>query len=75
MASVVFEAWQREFIHELRVARLATVAPSGYPALVPVCYAFVDDRIFIAIDEKPKSTSDLARLRNIVRNPRVSLLC
>ena len=74
MAADIFEPWQRAFIEKLRVARLATVASSGYPALVPVCYALVADQLVIAIDEKPKSTTSLARLRNIGRDPRVSIL-
>jgi PPOX class probable F420-dependent enzyme len=41
---------------------------------VPVCYALVADELVIAIDEKPKSTTSLARLRNIERDPHVSLL-
>ena len=72
--AAVFEDWQLELIRDLRVARMATLAPSGYPALVPVCYALHEGRLFIAVDEKPKSTTSLARLRNIDRDPRVSLL-
>ena len=69
-----FQQWQRELIAELRVARLATVSPDGSPHLVPVCYALVENRLFIAIDEKPKRDVRLARLRNIEHEPRVSLL-
>ncbi|WP_433798993.1 TIGR03668 family PPOX class F420-dependent oxidoreductase [Actinomycetospora sp. CA-084318] len=57
-----------------RVARLGTVTPSGAPHLVPVVFAAVDARVLIAIDQKPKRTRDLARLRNIEANPAVSLL-
>lgn len=69
-----FEHWQSALIHELRVARLGTIGPTGLPHLVPVCYALVDGRVFIPVDEKPKSSRNLARLRNIERDPHVSLL-
>ena len=57
-----------------RVARLATLGAGGAPHLVPVTFALRDDRIVIAVDHKPKRTTSLARLRNIERDPRVSLL-
>ncbi|NUW45135.1 TIGR03668 family PPOX class F420-dependent oxidoreductase [Nonomuraea rhodomycinica] len=57
-----------------RVARLATVDAGGAPHLVPVTFALAGDRIVIAVDHKPKSTTDLKRLRNIRANPRVALL-
>jgi PPOX class probable F420-dependent enzyme len=41
---------------------------------VPVCFARHDGAFWIAIDEKPKRTTALKRLRNIEENPRVSLL-
>ena len=57
------------------VLRLATTNAEGQPHIVPCTFA-VDDpgRIVIGIDNKPKSTANLRRLRNIERNPRVSLL-
>ncbi len=69
-----FEPWERELLQTSPVARLATVASDGRPHLVPVCYALVGERIAIAVDEKPKSGTNLARLRNIDRDSRVSLL-
>jgi PPOX class probable F420-dependent enzyme len=56
-----------------RVARLATLGPDG-PRLVPVCFAVVGDVIVTAVDAKPKATRALARLRDIERDPRVTLL-
>jgi PPOX class probable F420-dependent enzyme len=56
-----------------RVARLATLGPSG-PRLVPVCFAVADDVVWTAVDAKPKATRSLARLRDIARDPRVTLL-
>jgi PPOX class probable F420-dependent enzyme len=56
------------------VARLATVRPDGSPHLVPVCFALAGETIYTAVDHKPKSTADLARLRHIAGEPRVALL-
>ena len=56
------------------VARLATVSETGQPHLVPVTFAVDGDHLYIAIDHKPKTTTNLKRLRNIGHNPRVSLL-
>ena len=57
-----------------RVARLATVSADGTPHLVPVTFAVDGDTVVIAVDHKPKRTTDLKRLRNIAAQPRVSLL-
>lgn len=59
---------------DARVARLATVGTDGKPHIVPVTFAVDDDRVFIAIDSKPKRSMDLKRLRNIEDNPNVTLL-
>ena len=57
------------------VLRLATAGSDGRPHLVPCTFA-VDEpgRVLIGIDNKPKSSANLRRLRNIAENPRVSLL-
>ena len=68
----------------VRVARLATVSPDGRPHVVPFTFALgsrargagsgPEDRIYSAVDAKPKSSTDLRRLRNIRANPRVAVL-
>jgi PPOX class probable F420-dependent enzyme len=72
-------AVEREFLDGQRVARLATIAADGTPSLVPVCFAVIgeaDPVIVSVLDEKPKSVPDdeLARVRHIRRDPRVSLI-
>lgn len=57
-----------------QVARLATTGADGQPHLVPVTYAVRDDTVIIGIDQKPKTTTNLRRLRNIAENPRVAVL-
>ena len=64
----------RERFRRERVARLATVGEDGAPHLVPVTFAVSGDRVMIAIDHKPKTTTNLKRLRNIRSNARVALL-
>src|SRR5947207_9112063 len=56
------------------VARLATVTPDGRPHIVPVTFAVDGDVIYSAVDAKPKTTTRLARLRNIAAEPRVAVL-
>ena len=56
------------------VARLATVGETGQPHLVPVTFAVDGDRIYTAVDAKPKTTTNLRRLRNIAADPRVAIL-
>lgn len=58
-----------------RVGRLATVGEHAAPHLVPITFAMLDEHtVVFAVDDKPKSTFDLQRLRNISANPVVSLL-
>ncbi len=69
-----FANWQGDLIETLRVARLATMTPHGTPHIVPVCFAKSGDSFVIPVDEKPKASRRLARLRNIAYQPKVSLL-
>ena len=65
-----------DFIARHRVGRLATADAAGAPYAVPVCYAFDGERIYTALDRKPKSVAAgrLKRVRNIRANPSVALL-
>ncbi|MGP4083877.1 TIGR03668 family PPOX class F420-dependent oxidoreductase [Streptomyces sp. KR55] len=56
------------------VARLATADAGGVPHVVPVTFAVHNDVVYFAVDDKPKSTWDLRRLRNIRENPSVTAL-
>jgi PPOX class probable F420-dependent enzyme len=56
------------------VAELATIDTDRLPHLVPICFAFVEDCLVTAIDQKPKSTVRLTRLANIGVNPEVAVL-
>jgi len=59
---------------DARVARLATVDPQGRPHVVPICFVLDGDTLYTAVDEKPKRTRALQRLRNIEANPNVEVL-
>lgn len=41
---------------------------------MPVVFAIEGSFVWIAIDEKPKSSYDVKRVRNILQNPKVALL-
>ncbi len=65
----------RAFIERQRVGRLATVDASGAPHVVPICYALLDDGcLYMAVDEKPKRTDRLQRVRNIEGDARFALV-
>ena len=63
----------RAFLNSQPIGHLATADAQGAPHVVPVCFALINDEVFIAIDEKPKSTMRLKRLRNIEQNPQAAL--
>jgi len=67
-------AWALAMLREARVGRLATADAAGRPLLVPVCFAFDGAALYSAVDDKPKRTRDLRRLRNVRENPHASLL-
>ncbi len=70
---------ERAFLDAARRAMLATIAPDGRPRLVPVCFVLHPVRpvLYTPLDEKPKAVRDvrqLARVRDILADPRVTLL-
>src|SRR5687768_8942618 len=78
-------AAELDLLRAARRAVLATIAPDGRPRLVPIVYAISTVRtgdskplvLYSALDEKPKSVADprdLARVRDVLERPRVSLL-
>lgn len=67
-------AQARERFAAARVARLATAGTDGRPHLVPIAFAVDGERIYSAVDAKPKRTQALRRLANVAANPAVSLL-
>jgi PPOX class probable F420-dependent enzyme len=72
----MLEAAARRFLDHQRVAHLATADASGAPHVVPICFAVLDETVYVAIDEKPKRGDpwQLRRLRNIAENPIVAIV-
>ena len=64
----------RERFAGARVARLATADAGGQPHVVPIAFALDGDRLYSAVDSKPKRTTKLRRLANVRENPRVAVL-
>jgi len=68
------EARCRALLSAARVGRLATVRPGGHPHVVVCCFALHGDRLWTAVDAKPKATARLQRLANVRAHPWASLL-
>jgi PPOX class probable F420-dependent enzyme len=66
----------RQFVLRQRVAHLATADADGVPHVVPICFALLDDTLYLALDEKPKrgELMKLRRVRNILANPNVAVV-
>lgn len=64
----------RAIVDAARRAVLVTLGDDGAPHAVPVCFALRGDDVVTAVDDKPKRTRDLARVRNVRRDPRATLL-
>jgi PPOX class probable F420-dependent enzyme len=56
------------------VVRLGTADGRGRPHVVVCTFAVDGDTIYTAVDQKPKSTTALRRLRNVGENPVVTML-
>jgi len=56
------------------VATLTTVGEQGRPHAVPIVFARSHGSLWSPIDGKPKRGGELARIRHIRQDPRVSLL-
>jgi PPOX class probable F420-dependent enzyme len=71
----VITAAVRAQVAAMRVAHLAT-AHDNAPALVPICFVLQGDRLYTAIDAKPKSVPPerLRRVRHLRANPRAAIL-
>lgn len=79
----ILDGGQRAFAAAARTATLATIAPSGRPRLVPICFVVGEDdhlgrpRLYTPLDDKPKRSADpheLARVQDLLVLPEASLL-
>ena len=74
MERLELSAGAQRFIRTARTAHLATADRSGQPHVVPICFVFDGKYFYSPIDEKPKRTTKLKRLKNIRENPNVALV-
>jgi PPOX class probable F420-dependent enzyme len=66
-------AWATELLESARVARLGLLDQDRGPRVLPVTFAVASGAIWSAVDRKPKSTAEPARLRFLRNDPRVAL--
>ena len=64
----------RDELDRARHGVLVTVKPDGSPRPVPCTFAVAGDRLVSAVDHKPKTTTRLARLADIERCGRATVL-
>jgi pyridoxamine 5'-phosphate oxidase family protein len=65
---MLFTPEELEFLRSQRIARLATVGPSGWPHVVPVMYAIDADGTAFEFDV------DGVKLRNLSSDPRAAMV-
>ena len=65
--------WAAGLLEAAPVARMGLLDDDGGPRVLPVTFAIAEGSIWSAIDDKPKSTREPARLRFLRENPRVAL--
>ena len=79
----ILDERQRAFAAAARTATLATIAPSGRPRLVPICFVVGEPDnlgrpiLYTPLDGKPKRSADphdLARVQDLLVLPEASLL-
>ena len=63
-----------DLLASARVGHLATTSADGRPHVVPVCFAWVPPVLYTAIDAKPKRTTLLRRIRNILDTGRAAFV-
>lgn len=70
------EDWILALLQTARVARLATIDPTGQPHVLPIVFAFDGQRLFTPLDGKPKRVEglQLQRVRNITANEQVAVV-
>ena len=66
-------AWANKLLETARVGRLGLLDDDDAPRVLPVTFAVAKGRIWSAIDQKPKTTEEPARLRFLRRDPRAAL--
>ena len=66
--------WARDMLETARVARLALLDEEDRPRLLPVTFTLWEGAVWSAIDQKPKRSTESARVRRLRRRPEAALL-
>jgi PPOX class probable F420-dependent enzyme len=66
-------AWGQEMLRSARVGRLGLLDERDRPRVLPVTFAVAGAALYTAIDRKPKSTPEPARVRYLRRRPQAAL--
>ena len=66
-------AWARELLEQGRVGHLGFVDDADRARVLPVTYALADGALWTAVDDKPKTAREPARLRYLRRRPGAAL--
>ena len=64
---MLFTPGELEFLRSQRIARIASVGPTGWPHVVPVMYTLNDEGVF-------EFDVDGVKLRNLKSEPRAALV-
>ena len=65
---------ERAFLLRRRIGHLATSDASAIPTVMPVCFALEADRLYTAVDDKPKRQRRLRRIRDLETNPHAAFV-
>jgi PPOX class probable F420-dependent enzyme len=66
--------WALRLVRDARVARLAYLDADDRPRVLPVTFAVAGEAAWTAIDEKPKKTTEPARVAYLRRRPEAALV-
>jgi uncharacterized protein len=62
---VKFSDLEKKFLVENEVCRVATVLPDNTPHIAPVCFMFLDNSFFFAIDYSTRKYKNLKQNKNV----------
>lgn len=70
----MFSKTQLQYLEDKKRGFLATCGKKHRPRIVPVCFSYTKEKIYIPIDKKPKKTYLLARVDDIKENQNVAFI-
>lgn len=62
---VEFSEVERKFLVENEICRVATLSADNTPAVVPVCFAFLDNLFYFATDYNTRKYKNLEHNKNV----------